>query len=441
VGWNVPQIWKGGDCWIIGGGPSLIQQFKIPEDVVEGVRKNKLPLSAYSPYMKAIHDKHVIGVNQAFRLGDWVDVMMFGDFKFYPKYRDELLKYPGIKVTCHNRFENEKFGDNVKCVPRNNKKGEGLTWKGGQVSWNKNTGAAAINLAVHFGAKRIFLLGFDMQCINGHQHFHNLYFNKQQERSRRDRNVHPFGRHLRGFPKIAQDAKKMGVEIINVSTQSAIMCFPRVTLQEALKMKKMKSNHTKEENMEGATTVSTQSFQSEIDFPFNGGKRFDWLRCLVRRNQFTIGAEVGCFRGKTTAAILAANPQLEVYAVDLWKYMPDIMGEREKRIRKDQNQDLVKKEFDRRTRNFRNRITILRGISWEMAKEVTDESLDFVFIDADHDYEPVKKDIQAWVPKVRKGGVICGHDIHLAGVYRAVNELLPDYKDIGVDDVWALIKK
>ena len=53
-----------------------------------------------------------------------------------------------------------------------------------------------------------------------------------------------------------------------------------------------------------------------------------------------------------------------------------------------------------------------------------DESLDFVFIDANHEYEEVKKDIELWYPKVKKGGIFAGHDYSdtWQGVVKAVNE-------------------
>jgi hypothetical protein len=65
------------------------------------------------------------------------------------------------------------------------------------------------------------------------------------------------------------------------------------------------------------------------------------------------------------------------------------------------------------------------GCSWEMASNFKDASLDFCFIDANHKYECVSKDIDAWRPKVKPGGIFAGHDYTDwpgFGVMRAVNE-------------------
>ena len=68
-----------------------------------------------------------------------------------------------------------------------------------------------------------------------------------------------------------------------------------------------------------------------------------------------------------------------------------------------------------------------------------DSSLDGVFIDADHTYEAVKKDIQNWFPKVRKGGILAGHDyIHTwPGVVQAVNESISGF--ITMEQCWVKI--
>jgi hypothetical protein len=71
-------------------------------------------------------------------------------------------------------------------------------------------------------------------------------------------------------------------------------------------------------------------------------------------------------------------------------------------------------------------ITDIKSISWEAANLFEDNSVDFVFIDADHSYESVKKDIKNWLPKIKKNGIIAGHDFHAESVSSAVNELIAD---------------
>ena len=70
-----------------------------------------------------------------------------------------------------------------------------------------------------------------------------------------------------------------------------------------------------------------------------------------------------------------------------------------------------------------------------------DESLDFVFIDADHSYNGVMRDVEAWAPKVRKGGMIIGHDIHFPTVKQAVEELYGEGNYIVEDDFLWLVEK
>lgn len=69
---------------------------------------------------------------------------------------------------------------------------------------------------------------------------------------------------------------------------------------------------------------------------------------------------------------------------------------------------------------------IWRMSSEEAADYVEDESLDFVYIDARHVYESVKKDIQLWWPKVKRDGLFCGHDYtsFFPGVVQAVDEFV-----------------
>ena len=87
------------------------------------------------------------------------------------------------------------------------------------------------------------------------------------------------------------------------------------------------------------------------------------------------------------------------------------------------DEDGLWKEFWNNIEPVSEVVTALRMESLDAASEFEDGSLDFVFIDASHDYENVIADIVAWYPKVKEGGVISGHDYPTwEGVKKAVNE-------------------
>lgn len=226
MSWQVPNIWKNGECWIIGGGLSLTTQFNIPRRIVELVKSGKKQISAYSPYLKQIHDKHVIGINGAFRLGDWVDICFFGDKEWYFENAFDLKSYKGLMVGCANSFALTGWQrEGIHHVQQDDLKPYGIHPQADKVCWNYNSGAASISLAYSLGCKRIILVGFDMQLTDGEGHWHNLYNNKTDM---------PFHKHLIGFDQIASDAKKLGITIINASPDSAITQFQKIPVKQLL---------------------------------------------------------------------------------------------------------------------------------------------------------------------------------------------------------------
>ena len=81
----------------------------------------------------------------------------------------------------------------------------------------------------------------------------------------------------------------------------------------------------------------------------------------------------------------------------------------------------------------------VRKKSTDAAQDYADASLDFVFIDAEHTYTAVIADITAWLPKVKSGGMLAGHDYATSeGVRKAVHELLPSFVADGTS--WKYIK-
>lgn len=135
-----------------------------------------------------------------------------------------------------------------------------------------------------------------------------------------------------------------------------------------------------------------------------------------------VGVELGVFRGQFAALLLKLHPTLHLHMVDRWNTTAH-------QPRHGRSQQLLIAEATGRTEFAAARRTILQLDSLAAARAFAPASLDFVFIDADHSYEAVIADIEAWAPKVKPGGWLCGHDYadeftrtRWYGVVRAVDE-------------------
>lgn len=229
--WAAPPIWQDGTCFILGGGPSLLRQFNVPEKLVQEIMANKRLPHTIADYFSSIQAMHCIGINNAYKLGNWIEVLFFGDCGWYNVYRFVLARLSILKVTCCDRFAKpDKLCDGIKYQMRDRQKPFGISNDPTKVCWNNNSGAAAISLAAHFGVKRIFLLGFDM-CSDEKRitHWHGSHHPKDTKKP-----IPPYERHKKGFPFIAADAKEMGIEIINCSPVSTLTEFPKISIKEAL---------------------------------------------------------------------------------------------------------------------------------------------------------------------------------------------------------------
>lgn len=160
--------------------------------------------------------------------------------------------------------------------------------------------------------------------------------------------------------------------------------------------------------------------------------RFDFVASLVNRFDWTRGAELGLWEGRTIAHCLAACPALSMIGVDLWQAQPGNPGPEGYEGWDHSHHENVCRE---RCRPFGERAQIIRGWTHDAAEQVEDASLDFVFIDADHSEEGCRRDIIAWLPKIKTDGWILGHDINWPGVRAAVDDLIPGY-EIGPNVVW-----
>lgn len=95
------------------------------------------------------------------------------------------------------------------------------------IHWGGNSGYQCINLAYLWGARRIVLLGFDMQRTDGKAHWFGDHPQGLHNNS-------PYDKWLRNFDRLAADLKAEGVEVINATRKTALRCFPFASIDEAL---------------------------------------------------------------------------------------------------------------------------------------------------------------------------------------------------------------
>lgn len=116
------------------------------------------------------------------------------------------------------------------------------------------------------------------------------------------------------------------------------------------------------------------------------------------------GCEVGVAEGRSSFDFLSMG--ITLYMVDAWQTLDQLGDGGFEQSWHDQN---YSDAFDR-VRSFKGKFVILRGKSVDMAEYVENGSLDFIYIDADHSFAGCLADLNAWVPKVRYGGIVAGHD-------------------------------
>ncbi len=143
--------------------------------------------------------------------------------------------------------------------------------------------------------------------------------------------------------------------------------------------------------------------------------------------------EIGAYSGEGTEVI--AKYFKEVLAVDPWINGYDLNDVASHQC----PMKFVFEAFQNRTKGLGN-VSFSRGKSLDALEFVGDESLDLIYVDGDHRYEAVVADIQGWKPKLRKGGVLAGHDWSFQAVQKALSETL-DGKEVALfqGDSWAVV--
>jgi len=143
---------------------------------------------------------------------------------------------------------------------------------------------------------------------------------------------------------------------------------------------------------------------------------------LLEGKKDLVVAELGVLEGDSTIEVLAKYSVKKYYAIDLWEAYPGYNCEWGLHTRFDPKaEDIVYKTFVKRVHDF-SQVQIIREFTSQAHLHIKDEELDFCFIDANHAYEFVHEDITLWLPKVKKGGILCGDDYRMSSVRRAVND-------------------
>jgi len=172
------------------------------------------------------------------------------------------------------------------------------------------------------------------------------------------------------------------------------------------------------------------------------------LRTLIGKKDL-VGAEIGVFLGLNAYNILASLDIKKLYLIDPYEEEEGMLsgtttnGSVVLRLRHEAHQRLEK---------FKDKIIWIEKKSEYAVEDIEDGELDFVYIDGCHIFEYVLKDNELYSPKVKIGGLLCGHDYDPPdknnGVIQAVNEFFKGYEifsDISLDDPnsmdWWTVKK
>lgn len=163
-----------------------------------------------------------------------------------------------------------------------------------------------------------------------------------------------------------------------------------------------------------------------LNKPIKNRKDLPFLLNILKLNGE--GAELGVAWGGFSEILLDNSKLSKLYLIDPWMAQDGPNNDGLSRLTGEENNERylhVKKTFG----DFDGRSELIRMTSEEAAPKIKDDSLDFVYIDADHSYDAIKQDLDLWWPKVKLGGIFSGHDYFDGGplnfgVKKAVDEFM-----------------
>jgi hypothetical protein len=201
----VPRLFEGETIACLATGPSLTPQ------VVEACRGRV----------------RTIAINDAHRLAPWADCLYSSDRRWWPFYQG-VPSFTGMKYGIGSGpMKRNPFAGLPDIRVLKNTGYLGLELDPGGLRNGRNSGFAALNLAVHFGAKRILLLGYNMSHAAG-PHF----FGSHPQGLTENASLYPGFR--RNFESMVEPLRALGVEVFNCTENSSLDAFPRRALADVL---------------------------------------------------------------------------------------------------------------------------------------------------------------------------------------------------------------
>jgi hypothetical protein len=153
----------------------------------------------------------------------FADVLYACDWRWWHEYIGAVrARFGGELWTCSDQAR-DQFG----CYWIRGAHGDGLHTDPDTILHGMNSGHQAVNLAVVFGARRILLLGYDLQRTGGKSHWHG-------DHPKTLGNARCLAQWIKGFKQQALHARLRGIEIVNCSRATALECFPRGVITECL---------------------------------------------------------------------------------------------------------------------------------------------------------------------------------------------------------------
>lgn len=169
-------------------------------------------------------------------------------------------------------------------------------------------------------------------------------------------------------------------------------------------------------------------------------KAFDLFINMLKASgkQNMTGIQIGCYAGQSTEFFINSELFELFYCIDPWTNGYDAKDEANNSV------EQAEKVFDEKFKNNKKIIKI-KEYSWNAINNFQDESIDFIYIDGNHQYDAVKKDLELYYPKIKNGGIISGHDycLYWNGVKKAVDEFFKNKFSFVTfsDNSWMIYKK